>query len=94
MFIEVNENAAARGYFGSLAGNFDIGTNSLNASGKLNLTIKTVPKMTIDASGKVGIGTTAPAVTLHVATGDDSKTEAAVLCYRYYIIRKYFNGPK
>lgn len=62
-----------RGYWGSYSGaatDVDMGTGAGNAAGKLHLTIQATPKFTIDAAGKVGIGTTAPEQLFHVTGGN------------------------
>jgi len=72
MYNSIYENGVYRGYWGSYAGNaedVDIGTGGGNTTGKLHLTIQAVPKVTIDASGRMGIGTTTPEGTLHVFRG-------------------------
>jgi hypothetical protein len=69
MFLTLAEGGVNRGYIGSFAGNeedVDFGTYSSNITGKLHLTIRDIPALTVDASGFVGIGTTAPARALHV----------------------------
>jgi hypothetical protein len=73
MYIGLYEADVYRGYLGSFSGaaeDVDFGTASGNASGKLNLTIQTIPKLTINAAGNVGVGTTAPNFKLHVTGGD------------------------
>ena len=67
MYIGLYEGGVYRGYLGSYSGaanDVDFGTGSGNSAGKLNFTIQANPKMTIDVSGNVGIGTTEPANTL------------------------------
>lgn len=73
MYIALYESDVYKGYLGSYSGgadDIDIGTGAGNVSGKLNFTIQAVPKMTINASGQVGIGTSSPAHQLHVTGGD------------------------
>jgi hypothetical protein len=73
MYIGLFESDVYRGYLGSYSGaleDVDFGTGSGNANGKLHLTIQAVPKLTINASGNVGIGTTTPNYKLHINTGD------------------------
>jgi len=63
MYIGLYEGGSYRGYLGSYSGSatdVDFGTGGSNTTGKLNFTIQASPKMTIDASGNVGIGTTSP----------------------------------
>lgn len=62
-YIGIYENGSYRGYMGSYLGNaedMDFGTNSTNATAKVHLTTKLLPRLTVDANGQVGIGTTTP----------------------------------
>jgi hypothetical protein len=73
MYLGFFENDVYRGYLGSYSGaaeDMDFGTGSGNTNGKLHLTIQASPKLTINASGNVGIGTTTPNYKLHISTGD------------------------
>ncbi|NOT50170.1 MAG: hypothetical protein HOP10_02725 [Chitinophagaceae bacterium] len=73
MYIGLFEGGVYKGYLGSYAGaadDIDIGTGSGNAAGKLHLTIQANPRLTINSSGQVGIGTTAPNHLLHINGGD------------------------
>jgi hypothetical protein len=59
-YIGLLENGVYRGYLGSFSGaaeDVDFGTGNSNATGKLHLTIKAIPRLTIDTTGNVGIGT-------------------------------------
>lgn len=72
MYMGIFEGGTYRGYWGSYSGaaeDVDFGTGSGN-TGKLHLTIQAVPKMTINNTGQVGIGTSSPAHLLHVNGGD------------------------
>lgn len=69
MYMGLFEGGIYRGYLGSFAGaaeDVDFGTGAGNTTGKLHLAIQGVPKMTLDAAGRVGIGTTSPTSPLHV----------------------------
>jgi len=69
---EDGDNGFQRGYFGSFSGNdedVDFGTWE-NPYGKLNLSIRTEPKLTIDVNGDVGIGTTNPTEKLTISSGN------------------------
>ncbi len=72
MYIGIYENNLYRGYWGSYSGaaeDVDFGTGA-GTTGKLHLTIKAVPKLTISNEGKVGIGTINPSHLLHINGGD------------------------
>jgi hypothetical protein len=73
MYMGIFENDVYRGYWGSYSGaaeDVDFGTGSGNATGKLHFTIQANPRLTINASGQVGIGITNPSHLLHVNGGD------------------------
>ena len=63
MFISLYESGQPRGYIGSFAGNaedVDFGTYISNATGKVHLTTANFPRLTVNSSGNIGIGTTSP----------------------------------
>lgn len=67
--VRLIEDANQRGYIGSLSvadPDVDFGTLSANTTGKLHLTIKEVPKFTLDINGNAGIGTTEPTQKLDI----------------------------
>ncbi len=72
MYMSIFENDVYRGYWGSYSGNpedVDFGTGA-GTTGKLHLTIQASPKLTIDNTGNVGIGTTSPNYRMHITGGD------------------------
>ncbi|MBL7732950.1 MAG: hypothetical protein JNM88_17395 [Chitinophagaceae bacterium] len=73
MYMGIFEGDVYRGYLGSYSGaaeDVDFGTGSGNTLGKLHFTIQSNPRMTINASGQVGVGTTNPAYLMHINGGD------------------------
>ena len=69
MFISLYEAGVYRGYMGSYGANaedVDFGTGSTNTTGKLHLTIKASPRLTIGSNGYVGINNVSPAWPLDV----------------------------
>jgi len=73
MYIGLFEGDVYRGYIGSYSGaaeDVDIGTGAGNVTGKVHLAIQSSPRLTVNSSGQVGIGTTNPAHLFHVNGGD------------------------
>lgn len=73
MYLGLYENDVYRGYWGSFSGaaeDVDFGTGPGNTTGKLHLTIQSVPRLTIGSNGNVGVGTTNPLFRHHVEGGD------------------------
>jgi len=67
-YIAFNNSGGYKGYAGIWTGDndMDFGTGVLNTTGKVHLTTGANPKLTVDADGDVGIGTTNPTVKLEV----------------------------
>jgi hypothetical protein len=73
MYMSIYEGDVYRGYWGSYSGaaeDVDFGTGAGNTLGKLHFTIQANPRMTINAAGNVGVGTTSPNHKLHINGGD------------------------
>ncbi len=82
-FIAISEGTIRRGYWGSFSGaaeDVDLGTSLTNITGKLHLTLRTTPKLTIDTDGDIGIHTQLPAVDLvvHQRQAADANADALV----------------
>ncbi len=69
MFLGLYKNNIQRGYVGSTVAfgyDVDFGTSENNASGRVHLTVKSQPKLTVAVNGNIGINTLTPANLLHV----------------------------
>jgi hypothetical protein len=70
MYLTLSENAINRGYIGSYSGNpedVDFGTFGSNNTGKVHLTTGgNIPRVTVGATGNVGIGTQNPTEKLDI----------------------------
>ena len=72
VYMSIYEGANYRGYMGSFSGaaeDMDFGTGSGNLTGKTHLVTNSIPRLTVDAAGKVGIGTQTPTQPLQMTSG-------------------------
>lgn len=80
--IRIYENNEYRGYIGSVSGqneDYDLGTSNVNLNGKLHLTTKAIPRLTILPEGSVGIGNLIPDVNTLLTVGTNFSTKSAIL---------------
>lgn len=69
MYSSIVEGGVYRGYWGSYAGapaDVDFGTGGNNNGGSLHLTIQASPKLSIDSTGRIGMGTMFPQAPVHI----------------------------
>jgi len=73
------------GYLGIYTGNedMDFGTGYSNSTGNVHLVVNANPRMTIENTGDVGIGTTAPTAQLHIE-GDNSDGQSLIYANAKY----------
>lgn len=77
MWITLSESSIDRGYIGSFTGNtedVDFGTYLSNTTGKVHLTTSNQPRLSVNPSGNIGIGTVDPEARLHLRTTNWIKT--------------------
>jgi hypothetical protein len=70
LYVTLAENGNNVGYIGSFAGNpndVEMGTYGGNTTGSVILSTNNIPKLTVNNSGNVGIGTSVPAEKLEVS---------------------------
>jgi hypothetical protein len=94
MFLTLAEKNINRGYIGSYAGNpedVDFGTYGSNISGKVHLTTVDIPRLTVAASGNVGIGTISPASS--AALEVSSSTQGVALPRLTTVERQAISNP-
>ena len=98
-WMEFRENNVYRGYLGSFAGDPEDMDFGANTGGKIHFTIGASPKVTVNASGFLGVGKTAPGVPLDIFSSTasnvanfDGSTSMYIGLYENSVYRGYLGS--